>query len=501
MYLKHYQLKQNPFTAHPDDHIFFPGGGRKIVLKHVLEDLSSGMTLIHLSGEKGSGKTNMCQLIRIKLRSTQTIILLSAPSEAINNKGRIFLLALGENDAKHIKETKLYKNILRLISESADNDDSTLLIIDDAEKLSPTVLTPILRLAYDTHQQKGKVQFVLAGRLPLGTNPELFTAIRAEPLQQFTYTLQPLDRNDTARYLAFRLAAAGIPDDKQNGIFSAEAVSKIHEATWGNIRLINILAEEALRNSCKGKSFIVLLDHVKAPSDFLAALPTSINHPSAPRKIPRKIMVCIIALIIIAASWSYNVRLVDTRPKKHSINTPSATIQQAPSLPNVTAAEAPKNDQILAEKLPEAKTPKTEKTKTLLITADKAFKDRHKVQTNVNVDGQPAALEMYQKRTIAGDSWVKGEKNNLYTVQLMALNSRDSEINLKNMFKQKRYLQQAGNFYIFKKMSVPETFFVFYGEYKDMETAQLNQKSLPDFLRTNQPFAISIKKAMAKIRK
>ncbi len=517
MYIKHYQLKQDLFPVHPDNHIFFPGGGRELVLQHVLEDLSGGMTLIHLSGEKGSGKTILCQLICEKLRGSQTVLLLSPPSGTFDDEEYSFSLAFGDNDTKQLEEAELYEKILHLISESEDNSDSTLLIIDDAEKLSPTVLMRILHLTDDVHLPQRRLQFVLAGRLPLGTNPEQFAAILAEPLQQFTYTLQPLDREDTARYLAFRLTVAGIPDDNQDNVFSGEAIARIHEATCGNINLINILAEDALSNSCRGKSRQVLLDHVKPQSDFSTALPMSMNRPQKPQKTDRKIVIGIIALILIVSSWAYNVVLVDNR-LKHPIDGPLATIQEIPSSltrklapsppaqtvsppqPRVASVEGNKTQKLM-EKYPQAKIIKSEKTKMVQVTADKSPWVLSKVQTNFNLAGRSTDLDLYQKRTVAGDPWFKGEKNGFYTLQLMALKTRDAETNLKKMFKLKRYREQSGNFYIFKKMSVPETLYVFYGEYKDMATARLTQKSLPDFLRVNQPFGISIKKAMAKLRK
>ncbi len=543
MYLKHFQLKQDPFSAHPDSHIFFPGGGRKIVLQHVLKDLSNGIGLVHLSGEKGSGKTLMCQLIRQKQRASQTIVLLSPPSDTFDDKGSSFTLAFGENDAKHVEEDKIYEEILCLISDSGENADSTVLIIDDAEKLNPTILTRILHLAYDDLPQ-GDVQFVLAGRLPLGANPEQFTAIRAESLQQVTYTLQPLDRDDTASYLAFRLSAAGIADDKLDGVFSTEAIASIYETTCGNIFLINILAEEALRNAFNAKSFIVLLDHVKGPSDFTAALPISISRPSEPHRTPRKIMAGIIVLTIIASIWVYNVLLVDNDLKQQIAeplvmtqeippslveNLPASSLAQnvPPPLPIVTpeveksasspAPSAPPPLPVVVSevnnqsKILTIKPLKLEKKRIVVLTLDKTLKVQHKaenqidlpekIQTNVNLDGRLTSRELYHKRIIAGDLWIKGEKNSLYTLQLMALKASNAETNMKQMLNQKRYRQHASNLYIFRKKTSPETVFVFYGEYKNLATARLAQRSIPSFLKAHQPYAISVKEAMAKLGK
>ncbi len=111
----------------------------------------------------------------------------------------------------------------------------------------------------------------------------------------------------------------------------------------------------------------------------------------------------------------------------------------------------------------------------------------------------PAADRLYQARLLAGSSWQGTEKKNMFTVQLMALNSKNGERNLKNMLAQLNYRQEAGNFYIFEQKNAPEKVFVFYGEYQSLDMARLAQNSLPQFLRDHKPYALSINEAVAKI--
>lgn len=107
--------------------------------------------------------------------------------------------------------------------------------------------------------------------------------------------------------------------------------------------------------------------------------------------------------------------------------------------------------------------------------------------------------QLYQKRLNAGAVWASGERNEKYTVQLMVLTAKDAELNLKKMLAQPSYRQEAGNFFIFKKNGSPEVVLVFYGEYSTIDLARLAQNSLPPFLQGHQPYAISVKGAIAKI--
>lgn len=109
--------------------------------------------------------------------------------------------------------------------------------------------------------------------------------------------------------------------------------------------------------------------------------------------------------------------------------------------------------------------------------------------------------QLYQKRIQAGVDWKVGERNDMYTVQLMVLTSKTSEENLKKMLSTDEYRQEAGNFFVFKKRSAPDVIFVFYGEYPTMSFARLAKNSLPQFLQKHKPYAISIKGAMAKVNR
>lgn len=123
------------------------------------------------------------------------------------------------------------------------------------------------------------------------------------------------------------------------------------------------------------------------------------------------------------------------------------------------------------------------------------------VRAVISSNAQFTTEQLFQARKQAGMSWLDGGKNNLYTVQLMVLKAKGAERNLKKMLAQKRYRQEAGNFFIFKKKAVPDTIFVFYGEYQDMSTARLAQRSIPPFLRAHKPYAVSVKAAVAKVKK
>jgi type II secretory pathway predicted ATPase ExeA/septal ring-binding cell division protein DamX len=126
---------------------------------------------------------------------------------------------------------------------------------------------------------------------------------------------------------------------------------------------------------------------------------------------------------------------------------------------------------------------------------------RAKIQTVVALNATYTVDQLYKERLLAGLGWKRGKKENMYTVQLMALASTSAEENLKKLLAEDRYRQVAGNFYIFQKEIAPKNIIVFYGEYPSIEKARLIKDSLPGFLRDYKPYVLSIKGAIAKVRK
>ncbi len=152
-------------------------------------------------------------------------------------------------------------------------------------------------------------------------------------------------------------------------------------------------------------------------------------------------------------------------------------LRQSPSLKKkVGTAEPVKKNKIVVQ-------PRKEVQK---VTATK---------TNYTVD------QLYSRRIAAGREWRYGVKDSMYTIQLMSLTSKNAEHNLKLMLAQEKYRKQAVNFFIFKKNSSPAAILVYYGEYPTITEARRTLKSIPAFLQRHKPYAISIKGAVAKIKK
>lgn len=146
-----------------------------------------------------------------------------------------------------IEPTGTYPGLVRRLQEQyrACSDQDGLrptLIIDEAQDMRPDVLATLRILTNFDLDSRLVLSVVLCGdnRLrPLMEQPAL------EPVRQRVAhfaTLRPLDRTESAQYIAHRLAIAG-GDPK---LFDEQAIDALFEITRGNLRAINHLCRKAM---------------------------------------------------------------------------------------------------------------------------------------------------------------------------------------------------------------------------------------------------------------
>jgi type II secretory pathway predicted ATPase ExeA len=120
-----------------------------------------------------------------------------------------------------------------------------LLLIDDAEGLSPCVLDLIRRLTCYELDAQDRFSILLSG------TDELLGTLRHPNLGSlrsriaYAHSLKPFANEDTRNYVRYHLQRADV-DPK---LFSDEAVRKIFQATAGRPRGINQLATQTLINA------------------------------------------------------------------------------------------------------------------------------------------------------------------------------------------------------------------------------------------------------------
>jgi len=242
MYLSYYGLTRNPFDLTPDPGVVFMSGSHQEALAILRYGVVERKGFLLLTGDVGTGKTTLLQLLLKSLDSDAYYCLINNPTLSVEDF--YDTLAASYGLSPYIgKKSGFLRNFSSFLAERGHWGERVVLIIDEAHVLPVDLLEEIRLLSNQQGKASGILSIFLVGQ------PELNQRLsdpRLLPLRQriaIRFHLETFDRDATAGYIGFRLRQAGA---QRFDLFSDKAIDLIHKATGGVPRLINILCDQAL---------------------------------------------------------------------------------------------------------------------------------------------------------------------------------------------------------------------------------------------------------------
>jgi general secretion pathway protein A len=249
MYEQYFGLKAEPFSVAPDPRFLYMSDRHREALTHLTHGLRHAGSFVLLTGEIGAGKTTVWRAFLEQLPSHFDVAYVVNPKLGVN----ALLTRIREDLRVELNEGEdalsdaidaIHGHLLLAHSQGR----RTLIVVDEAQALSVDVMEQLRLLTNLVITAERKlVQVLLIGQ------PELRTMLEQpalEPLAQRVvarYHLTPLAEAETARYIAHRLAIAGLTGESP---FEPAAVRQIHRLCGGVPRRINVLCDRALVDAC-----------------------------------------------------------------------------------------------------------------------------------------------------------------------------------------------------------------------------------------------------------
>ena len=244
MYTAYFGLAENPFNMTPDLDYLFLSNHHKQALDHLLYGINGKKGFMAISGGIGTGKTTLCRALLNQMdSSTKSALIFNTYISEIE-----FLETINQEFGININNTKRTKKyqidiLNKFLLENFRQGGNAILVIDEAQNLSPALLEQIRMLSNLETEKEKLIQIVLVGQ------PELMRVLASPALRQLNeritvrYHLKALDRRATQSYIEHRLALAG---NRGSVRFSRSALNTIFSYSRGNPRRINAVCDRSL---------------------------------------------------------------------------------------------------------------------------------------------------------------------------------------------------------------------------------------------------------------
>lgn len=242
MYLNFYGLNENPFNSTPDPRFLYMSPGHREALAQLQYGTQERKGFIVLTGKAGTGKTTLLHALRRRLDGDTAVSYIFNSTLPFDGILEYVLEDLGIAKPEESRARRLIA-LNNFLIERERAGQNTVLIVDEAQNLSPETLEQIRLLSnFETATTK-LLQILLVGQ------PELAAKLALPELRQLKQRvglrcqIPALTPEEARQYIRSRLRIAGARD---LAVFSDAAIELVTKYAGGIPRVINILGDHCL---------------------------------------------------------------------------------------------------------------------------------------------------------------------------------------------------------------------------------------------------------------
>ena len=244
MYTSFFGLNEKPFSITPDPRYLFMSERHGEALAHLVYGVTESGGFIQLTGEVGTGKTTLVRTLLLNRMpdNADVAVILNPQLSALEFLASICEELGVEGQDEPYSSKALIDALNRHLLAAHAAGRRTILVVDEAQNLARDVLEQVRLLTnLETSKQK-LLQIILIGQ------PELRELLARNDLRQLAqritgrYHLEPLSRDETARYIEHRLKVAGALGE----VFDSAGKREVYRLSEGVPRLVNVICDRAL---------------------------------------------------------------------------------------------------------------------------------------------------------------------------------------------------------------------------------------------------------------
>ena len=366
MYEAFYGLRDKPFNLTPDPRFLFLSDKHKEAFAHLLFGIKNRSGFVMVTGEIGTGKTTICRNLLNQLDEDTELAFVFNPSLNPTELLKKICSEFGV-DTAHDNVLDLTEDLNTYLLEAARAGKNCVLVIDEAQNLSPAVLEQIRLLSNLETESEKLLQIILIGQ------PELLEQLSLHELRQLNqritarYHLKALSEQETLQYIAYRLHVAG---GRKKVHFARAAIRAVYKHSGGTPRVINAICDRALLIGYTKEAHIINAQIIKRAANEITGetiRPQKKSNNTLKKWLPSPAMLLTAILIVLLIKYFaiplertaselgvFNSLLTATTPSTLPSNTPApsnntgaSTQKQAPSTHTTTTTPTSP----LAEKL------------------------------------------------------------------------------------------------------------------------------------------------------
>ncbi len=242
MYLEFYGLVRPPFEMTPDPSFLYLGETHREGLAMLHYAIEARKGFLALTGEVGTGKTTLIHALLSQLKSTTPSAFIFNPRLDPLDFLRMLFDEFGI-EAECQTKAEYLMALNHYLIDCLAQDKVALLIVDEAQNLSPEMLEEVRLLSNLETPTSKLLQIMLVGQ------PELDEMLDRPELRQLRqrivlrHHLRPFDASELDHYVSERLRLAGYTG---KGIFTRSARKELQAVTGGVPRLVNVVCDSAL---------------------------------------------------------------------------------------------------------------------------------------------------------------------------------------------------------------------------------------------------------------